>query len=72
MNDETYKMLRQIARDIREPALSLGRTALAVEGVTKAVGFLISEVHLQGDVSLAKRAEYAAALRVVADSLERN
>ena len=72
MNDETYKMLRQIAREIREPALTMGRTALALEGVTKAVGFLVSEVHLQGDVSLAKRAEYAAALRVAADAIERN
>lgn len=71
LNDETYKLLRQIAQDIRQPALGMGRSIFALEGVGKAVGFLITEVHLQGDVNLGQRADYAAVLRNVADALER-
>jgi hypothetical protein len=71
MNIDTYTMLRHVAGDIRQQALEMSQTSLAVEGVKKAVGFLVSEVHVKGDVSLATRADYAAALRAAADAVER-
>jgi hypothetical protein len=71
VNHDTYTLLREVAKDIRQPALEAGRSGEAVEGVHKAVGFLVSEVYLHGDISLGKRADYAAALRAAAAAFER-
>jgi hypothetical protein len=66
MNDQTYTLLRQVASDIRQPALESGRTVFALDGLAKAAAFLAAEVHLHGDVALAQRADYAVALREAA------
>jgi hypothetical protein len=71
MNDETYALLRHAAHDIRQQALDMGRTSLAIEGMQKAVGFLVEEVQLKGDVPLGTLNAYAAALRSLADAIDR-
>jgi hypothetical protein len=71
MNDETFTLLRHAAHDIRQQALDMGRTNFAVEGLQKAVGFLVEEVHLKGDVALGTLGAYAVALRDLADAIDR-
>ena len=71
MNDETYLLLRHVAQDIRQQALEMGRTNFAIEGIQKAVGVLVEEVHLKGDVALGTLGAYAAALRSLADAIDR-
>lgn len=71
MNHDTYLLLRHAAQDIRQQALDMGRTNLAIEGMQKAVGFLIEEVQLKGDVALGTLGAYAAALRSLADAIDR-
>ncbi|MDM5181746.1 hypothetical protein PO883_31695 [Massilia sp. DJPM01] len=70
MNYKTYALLRQVASDIRRPALDLSQTSIATEGVKKAVAFLVGEVYINGDVTLASRSQYAAELRAIADEID--
>lgn len=72
MNFGTYKLLRQVAQDIRDPAMSAGNGSIAVEGAKKAVCFLVEHVHRHGDITVATRDEFASALREAADAIERN
>jgi hypothetical protein len=70
MNEQTYSLLRRVAKDIRQPALEAGRTAFALEQLRKATAFLAVEVQQHGDVTLAKRADFAKALRDAAAIVE--
>lgn len=70
MNIDTYAVLRQVAQEIRQPALQSGKSVEAAEDLKKAVLFLVSEVHVNGDVRLATPAQLAAVLRDCADVVE--
>ena len=70
MNDQTYRLLRQVAADIREPSLASGQATSALEGVAKSATFLATEVHQHGDVTLGQLTDYATALRKAALKIE--
>ena len=72
MNYETYQLLRQVAQDIRGPAISTGNGSIAIDGARKAGGFLVEHVHRHSDITIATREEFASALRDIADAIDRN
>ena len=71
MNSNTYTLLRQVVTDIRRDALTRGETRLALDDFKKVVSFLVAGVNVHGDVVLGTPADFAAALRAIADAVER-
>ncbi|HDR8973045.1 TPA: hypothetical protein QDB32_004017 [Burkholderia vietnamiensis] len=70
MNDQTYAVLRAVAREIREEAIDANDGGIAVLSVTKAAGFLVDEVHRGAKgIAVGDRMEFARQLRILADRI---
>ncbi|KWB88914.1 hypothetical protein [Burkholderia ubonensis] len=71
MNDQTYAVLRAVAREIRQEAIDANDGGIAILSVTKAVGFLVDEVHRGAkDIAVGDRKEFARQLHVLADRID--